>query len=114
MNVARALIATFCLLLTFQTRAQEQTAPDSGAAVPVSHTDMHAPVTFTLRSGVAEGRMVYIGAGGDIEGKVNPTLTVHEGETVQVTLINGEGAEMEKVPNTTSLSINMRRAPSTS
>ena len=97
MNVARALIATFCLLLTFQTRAQGQTAPDSGATLAASHSDMHAPVTFTLRSGVAEGRMVYIGAGGDIEGKVNPTLTVHEGETVQVTLINGEGAEHDIV-----------------
>ena len=38
-----------------------------------------------------------MGAGGDIEGEVNPTLTVHEGETVQVTLINGEGAEHDIV-----------------
>ena len=88
MNVARALIATFCLLLTFQTRAQEQTAPDGGAAVPVSHTDMHAPVTFTLRSGVAEGRMVYIGARGDIESKVKARLSKSL-------------SSMEKVPNTT-------------
>jgi nitrite reductase (NO-forming) len=97
MDVIRALIVTFCLLAPFQTRAQGQTAPDSGAAAAASHSDMHAPLTFTLRSGVAEGRMVYIGAGGDIEGKVNPTLTVHEGETVQVTLINGEGAEHDVV-----------------
>ena len=97
MGVTRALFVTLCLLLPFQARAQEQTAPDSGATVAASHSDMHAPVTFTLRSGVAEGRMVYIGAGGDIEGEVNPTLTVHEGETVQVTLINGEGAEHDIV-----------------
>ena len=43
--------------------------------------DMHAPTIFTLRTGIAEGRMVYLGVGGDIDGKVNPTLMVHEGET---------------------------------
>ena len=60
-------------------------------------TDMHSPRVFTLRSGVAEGRMVYLGVGGDINGKVNPTLVVHEGETVQVNLVNGEGAEHDLV-----------------
>jgi nitrite reductase (NO-forming) len=59
--------------------------------------DMHAPKVFTLRSGIAEGRMVYLGAGGDINGQVNPTLKVHEGETVQINLINGEGAEHDVV-----------------
>jgi nitrite reductase (NO-forming) len=41
--------------------------------------------------------MVYIGVGGDIDRKVNPTLMVHEGETVQVNLINGEGAQHDVV-----------------
>ena len=59
--------------------------------------DMHAPTIFKLRSGIAEGRMVYIGVGGDIDGKVNPLLVVHEGETVQINLINGEGAEHDIV-----------------
>jgi nitrite reductase (NO-forming) len=52
-----------------------------------------ADVTYTLRSGIAEGRIVFVGIGGAIDGKVNPTLTAAEGQTVQVTLINGEGAE---------------------
>jgi nitrite reductase (NO-forming) len=59
--------------------------------------DMHVPTSFTLRSGIAEGRMVYIGVGGEIDGKVNPMLMVHEGETVQINLINGEGAEHDIV-----------------
>src|SRR5262249_15218161 len=46
---------------------------------------------------VAEGRMVYIGVGGTIEGKVNPVLTASEGQVVQVTLINGEGAKHDIV-----------------
>jgi nitrite reductase (NO-forming) len=50
---------------------------------------------YTLRSGIAEGRMVYIGVGGAIDGKVNPILTASEGQVVQLTLINGEGAEQD-------------------
>lgn len=56
-------------------------------------TSYHAPQTFTLRTGIAQGRMVYIGVGGDIDGQINPGLTVYEGELVQINLINGEGAE---------------------
>src|SRR5215467_979992 len=52
---------------------------------------------YTLRSGIAEGRMVYIGVGGSIDGKVNPVLTAVAGQVVQLTLINGEGAEHDIV-----------------
>jgi nitrite reductase (NO-forming) len=74
--------------------AAPRPAPPQGAA---SMGDMHAPHSFTLRSGIAEGRMVYLGVGGEIDGKVNPTLSVHEGEVVQINLINGEGAEHDVV-----------------
>ena len=37
-------------------------------------SDMHAPTVFTLRTGVADGRMVYLGVGGDDNGLVNPKL----------------------------------------
>ena len=56
-----------------------------------------ADAKFTLRSGIADGRMVYIGVGGAIDGKVNPVLTAAEGQVVQLTLINGEGAEHDIV-----------------
>jgi nitrite reductase (NO-forming) len=32
-----------------------------------------------LRSGIAEGRLAFIGDGGDIDGKVNPVLSAAEG-----------------------------------
>ena len=36
----------------------------------------YAPtVTFTLRTDVAEGKLVYIGIGGNIDGAVNPAAT---------------------------------------
>ena len=73
------------------TPAQAGTAPTPAATAPgVSY---HAPLTFTLRTGIAGGRMVYIGVGGTIDGQTNPVLTVYEGELVQINLINGEGAE---------------------
>jgi len=43
--------------------AQPRAAPQGA----VSMGDMHAPRSFTLRSGIAEGRMVYLGVGGDID-----------------------------------------------
>lgn len=48
---------------------------------------------YTLRTGIAEGRMVYIGVGGTIDGQVNPVLSAAEAQVVQITLMNGEGAE---------------------
>src|SRR5262245_24507257 len=81
--------------------ATAQTTPAPAGQAPQSATG--AGITYipdakyTLRSGIAEGRMVYIGVGGTIEGKVNPVLTASEGQVVQVTLINGEGAEHDIV-----------------
>lgn len=54
-------------------------------------------VVYTLRSGIAEGRLVFLGVGGAIEGKVNPELLFHEGERAQINLVNGEGAEHDVV-----------------
>ena len=73
------------------------TATKPAGTAAVTGSSYHAPTTFTLRTGIAGGRMVYVGVGGDIEGKVNPTLMVHEGELVQINLINGEGAEHDVV-----------------
>jgi nitrite reductase (NO-forming) len=54
-------------------------------------------VRYTLRSGIAEGRMVFIGVGGTIDAKVNPVLAAAQGQVVQITLLNGEGAEHDVV-----------------
>jgi len=75
------------------TATDQQTAQAATPVVVPPGTSYHAPLTFTLRTGIAEGRMVYIGVGGGIDKQVNPSLTVHEGELVQINLINGEGAE---------------------
>ena len=68
------------------------------APAPSQQSVSYIPdVRYTLRSGIAEGRMVFIGVGGAIDGQVNPVLSAAEGQVVQVTLINGEGAEHDVV-----------------
>ena len=74
----------------------------SPAATPPASTTQSASsyipgLRYTLRTGIAEGRMVFIGVGGAIDGQVNPVLSAAEGQGVQVTLINGEGAEHDIV-----------------
>jgi nitrite reductase (NO-forming) len=49
-------------------------------------------VEYTLESSIADGKMVFIGKGGEIDGQVNPDLKANLGETVKVTLFSGEGA----------------------
>jgi nitrite reductase (NO-forming) len=71
------------------------------AAAPQAKSDSNAAyftdAKYTLRSGIAEGKMVYLGVGGSIDGKANPVLTAAEGQIVQLTLINGEGTEHDIV-----------------
>ena len=92
------------LAATAGSAQQSATAAPSASAAPAANpSPTGADIGFipdakyTLRSGIAEGRMVYVGVGGAIEGKVNPVLTAAEGQVVQLTVINGEGAEHDIV-----------------
>lgn len=49
-------------------------------------------ITFTLRTSIADGKLVYIGDAGAIEGEINPDLVVPENAVVQINVINGDGA----------------------
>jgi nitrite reductase (NO-forming) len=79
--------------------ASPSSAPSQPAATPSDQAGMsYVPgIRYTLRSGIAEGRMVFIGVGGNIDGQVNPVLSAAEGQVVQITLLNGEGAEHDIV-----------------
>jgi nitrite reductase (NO-forming) len=81
-----------------------QNAPPLPTNEPVPSTSATVPgatylpgLRYTLRTGIAEGRMVFIGVGGSIDEQVNPVLSAAEGQVIQVTLINGEGAEHDVV-----------------
>ncbi len=49
-------------------------------------------VEYTLESNIADGKMVFIGKGGEIDGQVNPDLKANVGDVVKITLFSGEGA----------------------
>lgn len=46
---------------------------------------------FALKTTIVDGRMAFVGLGGDIDGIANPDLVVSAGSVVHVTLINGDG-----------------------
>jgi nitrite reductase (NO-forming) len=61
--------------------------PQSGRA----ETSSTQIVEFSLQSAMQDGRIVYLGVGGEIDGLVNPDLVVPAGTQVIVSLINGDG-----------------------
>src|SRR5512140_1140777 len=56
-------------------------------------TDQPNKITYSLKSSLQDGKMVFVGMGGDIEGQVNPTLKADVGDIVTIKLMSGEGAE---------------------
>ncbi|WP_373188321.1 copper-containing nitrite reductase, partial [Halopseudomonas sp.] len=47
---------------------------------------------FTLRTDIADGKLVYVSEAGPTKGQVNPDLQVAEGAVVQINVVNGDGA----------------------
>lgn len=59
--------------------------------VVVAQAQESAVVEYTLRTIMgADPAMAYIGVGGDIDGIINPELTANVGDTVRLTVINGD------------------------
>lgn len=49
-------------------------------------------VEYTLESAFTDGKMIFVGKGGEIDGIINPDLTANPSDTVRITLYSGEGA----------------------
>jgi nitrite reductase (NO-forming) len=103
-NAVIAYLAAGASPATAAPAAARAPAPAAATAQQTPAAPADQPATsyipglrYTLRTGIAEGRMVFIGVGGTIDGQVNPVLSAAEGQGVQVTLINGEGAEHDIV-----------------
>ena len=67
------------------------------APVPVQPVSGTSPeeqgrtLSFTLVTIAENGGLAYQGLGGSIDGLVNPMLNVRPGDTVRITIINGDG-----------------------
>lgn len=99
MLLVAALVATACqpqqgAQQPTMTMANMPATPNSGEEpVRGSQPGIGAPTaSFTLRTNITDGRMVFEGVGGDIDGVVNPDLRVEPGAVVEIRLINGDGA----------------------
>jgi len=62
-----------------------------GRALPPA--DYTPDVSYRLTTGLADGKMAFIGVGGEIDGVVNPRLVAEPGDVVQLTLVNGDGVQ---------------------
>ncbi|BBI61383.1 hypothetical protein HSBAA_26890 [Vreelandella sulfidaeris] len=58
----------------------------------LSPAEITPDVTYTLRTAVQDGKLVFIGDKGRIKDIVNPDLHAPVGAVVQINLINGDGA----------------------
>ena len=71
--------------------AASTTGMDHSMSMNVQPTGV--TVEYHLESGLQDGKMVFLGMGGDIDGKANPDLKANPGDTVKITLTSGEGAQ---------------------
>ncbi|TMQ27233.1 MAG: nitrite reductase, copper-containing [Candidatus Rokuibacteriota bacterium] len=82
-------------------QARQPLVPGAGPGARLSKKSPAAEYTpnvrYRLRTELAEGKMAFVGVGGDIEGLVNPTLRAKDGDVVQVSLVNNDGIEHDLV-----------------
>jgi len=61
--------------------------------LPNPPANYHPDVRITLKTNIGPKGMTFLGVGNGMDGVDNPTLQVAEGAVVQITLIDGDGAE---------------------
>ncbi len=50
-------------------------------------------VEYSLKTGMMDGQMAFIGVGGGIDGVTDPTLSANVGDTLKINLASGDGVE---------------------
>ena len=69
---------------------QEETVPVTPDGNQ-SESSATVDAEFTLQTLAENGKLLYIGVGGDIDGIINPDLVVQPGAVVRIVLTNGDG-----------------------
>lgn len=83
-------ILLLCFAFVWSLAAVPSFAAD---AAPARGAVTYTPdITFTLRTNIADGKLVFVGDAGAIAGKVNPDLQVPANAVVQINVVNGDGA----------------------
>src|SRR5262245_48071083 len=104
MSLVLVLTLLVCVPIAHAQHAGHQHTAQTNAPAPAPKMSRQSPaadytptVRFRLRTELAEGKMAFVGVGGEIEGVVNPTLRVVEGAVVQIGLVNNDGIEHDVV-----------------
>lgn len=58
----------------------------------MTHGSQAATVSYALRTVIVDGKMGFMGVGGEIDGVVNPDLRAQPGDVVEIKLTNADGA----------------------
>src|SRR5690606_26338756 len=85
----RALLMFFALAFSLGFGTPSLAAHEAPGHGSVTYTP---DITFTLRTNIADGKLVFVGDAGAIAGKVNPDLVVPSNAVVQINVVNGDGA----------------------
>lgn len=97
-NFVSAILIGFTILILAVLPIRIEFGPGEVNAQETPEPNMTAQteanlVEFTLRTQIGgDPAMSYVGVGGDIDGIVNPDLIVNLGDTVRITVINGDPA----------------------
>lgn len=85
------LLAVIIAMFLFACASQNETPTPVTAVEDQPATPMTIEVEFTLQTIAENGKLAYLGIGGNIDNIVNPDLVVHPGDVVRVILVNGDG-----------------------
>ena len=81
------LIAVFLFACSPTDEVPVSVTPAEDLSVNLAPTE----TVFTLKTIAGDGKLLYIGVGGDIDGSINPDLIVQPGSIVRIVLTNGDG-----------------------
>ena len=85
----KILLKLFCLLIAISAVSACSAAKPEGTVL----MGEGKLVEYSLLSTMADGQMVFVGAGGGIDGVRNPILSAHVGDTVRITLTADDAVE---------------------
>lgn len=92
-----AIAAATCILAAaLSVQAQPAAHPAHAAAASGATSSAATPAgtrRYELHTNIVDGKMVFVGD----KGQVNPTLTANAGDTIEIVLESGEGAEHDLV-----------------
>ena len=81
------------LLVGNATHEAPTLAPVAATTDSTTMAEIGKTIEYTLESALMDGKMVFMGKGGEIDGKANPNLNANLGDHLKITLTSGEGAE---------------------